>query len=114
MTEEELDKIAKERTLLCPFCPKHPMIEERYLFKLEYVMFCPMCGLTMKEHDLETLIRKWNTRYYGDNILVNKGDISLLISSLNKLLYPVKADLERREEILDGVVNWLHECKDRG
>ena len=107
MTKKELDKIAKEQTLMCPFCPVHPKIEERYLYKTEYVMFCPKCGLTMKGHDLETLIKKWNTRYYPEGIFISESDMQALTCTLYGLLNPVMDKIKVTESILDNVHDWL-------
>ena len=112
MTEEELDRIANERMGYCPFCPVKPKIEERYLFKLEYILHCPQCGLTMKSHSLEDLIRQWNTRHYPKD-LIKKSDVETFITSSIELISPATNGLDKVKMTLDNTVEWLHKLREQ-
>lgn len=107
MTEKELDKIAKERAKHCPFCPVKPKIEEHNLFKIEYVMHCPQCGITLKSHSLEDLLDKWNTRYQPEGILISRVDLQTVLATLSGILNPIKDEITITGGILDALSKQL-------
>lgn len=110
MTKSELNTIAKEEALPCPFCGATPTLEETRVYKREYVISCPRCGnVTIKEHALKPLLAKWNTRYHAGYVMLSKADMRVLRSSLNGLCEPLIDKVNFIKGILTGVVNWVDE-----